>query len=78
MVLVVMVLLVVVVLLLLLLLLLSLLQLLLLFLWQMVEKLSHHRSGIPVEFDDVLEHLLVGIEIRAMQQMFQAMVEFGF
>jgi hypothetical protein len=32
----------------------------------MVEKLSHHRSGIPVEFDGVLEHLLVGIEFRAM------------
>jgi hypothetical protein len=47
-----------------------LLLLLLLFLWQMVEKLSHHRSGIPVEFDCVLEHLLVGIEFRAMLQMF--------
>ena len=39
---------------------------LLLFLWQMVEKLSHRRSGIPVEFDGVLEHVLVGIEFRAM------------
>jgi len=37
-----------------------------LFLWQMVEKLSHHRRGIPVELDGVLEHLLVGIKIRAM------------
>jgi len=36
----------------------------LLFLWQMVEKLSHHRSGIPVEFDGVLEHVLVGIVFR--------------
>jgi hypothetical protein len=43
-------------------------DLLLLFLWRMV-KLSHHRSGIPVEFG-VLEHLLVGIEFKAMQQMF--------
>jgi hypothetical protein len=42
----------------------------LLFLWQMVEKLSHHRSGITVEFCGILEHLLVGIEFRAM-------VEFG-
>ena len=25
----------------------------------MVEKLFHHHSGIPVEFDGVLEHLLV-------------------
>jgi hypothetical protein len=32
----------------------------------MVEKLEHHRSGIPLEFDDVLEHLLVGLKIRAM------------
>ena len=40
--------------------------LLLLFLWEMVEKLSHHHSGLPVEFDGVLEHLLVGIEFRAM------------
>jgi hypothetical protein len=39
---------------------------LLLFLWQMVEKLSHHPSGIPVEFDGVLELVLVGIEFRAM------------
>jgi hypothetical protein len=37
----------------------------LLFLWQMVEKLSHHRSGFPVEFDGVLELLLVGIKFRA-------------
>jgi len=44
----------------------TLLLLLLLFLWQMVEKLSHHHSGIPVEFDGVLEHLLVGIEFRAV------------
>jgi hypothetical protein len=36
----------------------------------MVEKLSHHCSGIPVEFNGVLEHLLVGIEFRAMYQMF--------
>ena len=40
--------------------------LLLLFLWQMVEKLSHHCSVIPVECDGVLQHLLVGIEFRAM------------
>jgi len=39
---------------------------LLLFLWQMVEKLSHHCSGIPVEFDGVLEHVLVDIVFRAM------------
>ena len=36
----------------------------------MVEKLSYHHSGIPVEFDGVLEHLLVGIEFRAVRQMF--------
>jgi uncharacterized metal-binding protein len=41
-------------------------MLLLLFLWQMVQKLSHHRSVIPVELDGVLEHLLLGIEFRAM------------
>jgi len=35
----------------------------------MVEKLSH-RSGIPVEFDGVLKHLLVSIEFRAIKQMF--------
>jgi hypothetical protein len=28
-------------------------------LWQMVDKLSHHCCGIPIEFDGVLEHLLV-------------------
>jgi hypothetical protein len=44
--------------------------LLLLFLWQMVEKLSHHCSGIPVQFDGILEHLLHGIEFKAIQQMF--------
>jgi hypothetical protein len=32
---------------------------------EMVEKLYHH-SGIPVEFDGVLENLLVRIEFRAM------------
>jgi hypothetical protein len=32
----------------------------------MVEKLSHHCSGIPVEFDGVLEHVLVDIVFRAM------------
>jgi len=37
----------------------------LLFLWQM-ENLSHHCSSTPVEFDGVLEHVLVGIEFRAM------------
>ena len=36
------------------------------FLWQILEKLSHHRCGIPVEFDGVLEHLLVRIEFREM------------
>ena len=36
------------------------------FLRQMVENLSHHHSGISVEFDGVLEHLLVGIKCRAM------------
>jgi hypothetical protein len=36
----------------------------------MVEKLSHHRSGIPVQFDGVLKHLLLSVEFRAM-------VEFG-
>jgi len=44
----------------------GMLLLLLLFLWQMVEKLSYHCSGIPVEFDDVLEHLLVSIKFRAI------------
>jgi hypothetical protein len=44
-------------------------DLLLLFLWRMVEKLPHHRSGIPVEFG-VLKHLLVDIEFKAIQQMF--------
>ena len=33
---------------------------------EMVEKLSHHCSGILVEFDGVLEYLLVGIEFRAI------------
>ena len=33
---------------------------------EMLEKLSHHGCGIPVEFDGVLEHLLVSIETRAM------------
>jgi len=47
-----------------------LLLLLLLFLWQMVEKLSHHCSGIPVEFYGVLEHLLVGTELGVMQHVF--------
>jgi len=42
----------------------------LLLLWQIVEKLSHHRSGISVEFDDVLELLLVRIEFRVMSQIF--------
>jgi len=32
----------------------------------MVEKLPHHHSGIPEEFDGALEHALVGIEFRAM------------
>ena len=41
-------------------------MLLLLFLWQMVKKLSHHQSVIPVELDGVLEHLLVGIKFRVM------------
>jgi len=27
---------------------------------------SYHRCGIPIEFDGVLEHLLVSIEFRAM------------
>jgi hypothetical protein len=36
----------------------------------MVEKLSHHCSGIPAEFDGVLEHLLVGIEFRAVVEFF--------
>jgi len=31
----------------------------------LVEKLPHHCSGIPVEFDGILEHLSVGIEFRA-------------
>ena len=48
----------------------KMLLLLLLLLRQMVEKLSHHHSGIPVEFDGVLEHLFVRIEFRAVQQMF--------
>jgi hypothetical protein len=46
-----------------------LLLLLLFFVWQVVHKLPHHCSGIPVEFDGVLEHLLVGIEFRAFWQM---------
>jgi len=53
-------------LLLLLLMLLLLLLLLLLFLRQMVHKLSHNCSGIPAVFDGVLEHLLLGIEFRAI------------
>ena len=43
-----------------------LLLLLLLFLWHMVEKLSYHHSGIPLELDGILENLLVGIKFRAM------------
>ena len=31
-----------------------------------MEKLAHYHSGITVEFDGVLKHLLVGIEFRAM------------
>jgi hypothetical protein len=31
-----------------------------------MEKLSLHHFGIAVEFDGVFEHLLVGIEFRAM------------
>lgn len=42
-------------------------DLLLLLLWHIVEKLSH-RCGIPVE-SGVLEHLLVRIEFKAIQQM---------
>ena len=30
-----------------------------------MEKLSHLHSGIPAEFDGVLEHLMFGIEFRA-------------
>ena len=33
-------------------------------------KLSHHHSDNPVEFDCVLEHLLVDIEFWAIWQMF--------
>jgi len=31
-----------------------------------VDKLFHLHSGIPVEFDGVLEHLMFGIEFGAM------------
>jgi len=55
-----------------------LLLLLLSFLWQMVEKLSHHCSDIPVEFGGVLEHLLVSIEFRAIQQTFLVQVVLVF
>jgi len=41
-------------------------MLLLLFLWQMVEKLSHYCSVIPLALDGVLEHLLASIKFRAM------------
>jgi len=41
------------------------LVLVLVFLRQMVEKSSHHRSGIPIDTDGVHEHLLIGIEFRA-------------
>lgn len=44
-----------------------------LFLWQILEKLSHHRCGIPVDFGSVLEHLLAGIEFRRCSS---SMVEF--
>ena len=49
----------------------------LLFLWLMVEKLSHHCSGIPVEFDGVLEHLLVCITFRAISRCSASIMEFG-
>jgi hypothetical protein len=42
------------------------LLLLLLFLWQILEKLSQYHCGVPVEFDGVLEHLLVNIKFRPM------------
>jgi hypothetical protein len=34
--------------------------------WLMMGKLCDHLSGIPLEFDGVLEHLLASIEFRAM------------
>jgi hypothetical protein len=48
----------------------ELLMMIMMFLWQMVQKLSHCRCGIPVKFDGVLEQLLVGIKFRAMWHMF--------
>jgi len=42
----------------------------LLLLRQVVEKSSHHRSNISVEFYGVLELLLLGIEFRVMSQVF--------
>ena len=33
-----------------------------------MEKLSHHRSGITVEFDGVLERSFVGIEFGAVAE----------
>jgi len=43
----------------------------------MVEKLSHHRSAIPVLFDGVLEHLLVGISLGQYSRCSLSVVEFG-
>lgn len=40
--------------------------LLLLFLWRRVEKLSHQRPGIQVEFDGVLEHFLFRPQIQVV------------
>ena len=44
----------------------------------MVEKLPHHCSGIPVEFDGVLEHLLFDIQFRAIKQTFLVQVVLVF
>jgi hypothetical protein len=40
----------------------------------MVEKLPHHRSGIPVEFEDVLEHLLVIPQTKHSSEITQSSV----
>jgi hypothetical protein len=56
----------------------AVLLLLLLLLLQMVEKLSHHHSGIPVEFDGVLEHLFWSVlSLGQCSRCSSSMVEFG-
>jgi hypothetical protein len=50
---------------------------LLLFLWQMVEKLSVHCSGIPVEFDGVLEPCWLVMSLRQRIRCSSSVVELG-